>query len=70
MDVGQAATFMVGTVLVSIGTVVIVAVAVLVNNILHRYWKPVRLFTADSWAAFNPPHVQYIEQGEVDKSKK
>jgi hypothetical protein len=67
MDVTQAATFMAGTILVSTGVVVMIAVAVLINNILHRHWKPVRLFTPDSWTAFNPPiQVAHVKE-EADK---
>ena len=44
-----------------------VAAIVVVNNILHKYWKPVRMFTADSWH-INPPH-RFAEPHEVEQEK-
>jgi hypothetical protein len=39
MTIDQAATFLAGSVLTSIGFVVIVIAIVAVNNIIYRYWK-------------------------------
>jgi hypothetical protein len=49
-----------GSILFALGIVVLVAGVVVVNNIISKYWKPVRIFTPDSWKAFNPPH-SYVE---------
>ena len=67
MDIDQAAVFLAGSILTAVGFVVIVAAVVAINNIIHRYWKPVRIFTADSWnlgtgSRFAEPH-------ELDKSQ-
>jgi hypothetical protein len=51
----QAAVFLAGSILTALGFLVVIAAIVIVNNILHKYWKPVRMFTADSWH-INPPH--------------
>ena len=53
MNMDQAAVFLAGSVLTGLGFLVVVVTVVAVNNILHKYWKPVRLFTADSWAPFS-----------------
>lgn len=50
----QAAVFLAASILTMLGFVIVVAGVVVINNIIARYWKPVRLFTADSWN-FNPP---------------
>lgn len=55
MTMDQAAVFLAGSILVAVGFTVVIAAAVFVNNILHRYWKPVSIFTPESWKAFNPP---------------
>jgi hypothetical protein len=55
MDMDQAAVFLAGSILTALGFVVVIGACVVVNNILHKYWKPVRMFTADSWH-INPPH--------------
>ena len=56
MDMDQAAVWLAGSILTTLGFIVLIAGAVVINNILHKYWKPVRMFTADSWSAINPPH--------------
>jgi hypothetical protein len=55
MDMNQAATFLGASILIMAGTIVIIAGVIAINNILHRYWKPVKIFTPDSWKGFNPP---------------
>ena len=63
----QAAVWLAGSILTMMGFVVIVMGVVAINNILHRYWKPVRMFTPDSWKAFEPPQPHYIPEGELAK---
>jgi hypothetical protein len=65
MDMDQAAVFLAGSILTVMGFIVVVAGIVAINNILHKYWKPVRMFTADSWH-FNPP-VRYVTEEELAK---
>lgn len=66
MDMDQAAVWLAGSILFALGAVVIVAGIVVINNITHKYWKPVRIFTADSWSAVNPP-VRYATEAELEK---
>jgi len=66
MDMDQSAVFLAGSILTALGFVVIVAAVVVVNNIISKYWKPVRIFTADSWTAINPP-VRYATSEEMEK---
>jgi hypothetical protein len=65
MDVDTAAEILAGSILTMMAFVVIVVGIVIINNILHKYWKPVKLFTPDSWKAFNPP--TYASQEELDR---
>jgi hypothetical protein len=58
MDVETAAKILAGSVLTGLSFLVFVITAVIINNILHKYWKPVKIFTPDSWAAFNPPAIE------------
>jgi hypothetical protein len=55
MDMDQAAVWLCGSILTTLGFLVIIGGIIIVNNLLHKYWKPVKIFTADSWVAFNPP---------------
>ena len=63
MDMDQSAVFLAGSILTALGFIVLVAAVVAINNILHKYWKPVRVFTADSWH-FNPP-MRYATPEEL-----
>ncbi len=60
----QAATFLVGSILSMLGIVVVVIGVVVINNIIHKYWKPIKIFTPDSWSAFNPPMSEDIKKNE------
>ena len=68
MSIEQASTFFVGSLLTMLGFIVIIAGIVAINNLLHRYWKPVKIFTPDSWKGFFPPYQSQFIQSEPDKS--
>jgi hypothetical protein len=36
--------------------------------VIHRYWKPVRIFTADSWSV-GTGSARFAEPHELDKSQ-
>ena len=63
MDMDQAAVFLAGSILMGLGVVTIVSAAVAINNILHRYWKPIRIFTTDS---FNLNGTRFAEPHELE----
>ena len=65
MDMDQAAVFLAGSILTALGFIVVVAAIVAVNNIISKYWKPVRIFTSDSWN-LNPP-VRYATDEELTR---
>ena len=65
MDMDQAAVWLAGSILTMLGMIVVVAGALVINNIIHKYWKPVRLFTSDSFN-INPPE-RFASQDELDR---
>ena len=65
MDMDQAAVWLAGSILTMLGTIVVIAGLLVINNLLHKYWKPVRIFTADSFN-INPPH-RFASQEELDR---
>ena len=65
MDMDQAAVFLAGSILTALGFLVVIAAIIVVNNLLHKYWKPVRIFSSDSWN-LNPP-VRYATPEEMEK---
>ena len=67
MDMDKAAVFLAGSILTMLGFIVVIAAIVVINNILHKYWKPVRIWTADSWAVFqnNPRYATEEELSRI-----
>ena len=55
MDVHVAAGFFVGTILTCGGVVVIGLTAVLMNNVISKYWKPI------TWRVYDDYHYDFIE---------
>jgi hypothetical protein len=64
MTMDQSAVFLAGSILTALGFVVVILAIVVVNNVLHKYWKPVRIFTSDSWAPFSV-HSRYATEEEL-----
>lgn len=62
MSMDQAAVWLAGSILTVLGFVVIIIGIVIVNNILHKYWKPVSIFTSDSWFINPPIDVKHEEK--------
>ena len=67
MNVENAAVFLANSILVGAGFCMVFIVIIFINNLLHKYWKPVRLFTADSWH-INPPS-QFTTEEEIQRMK-
>lgn len=66
MDVDSAATFLSCAILFGAGFAILGITVIFLNNIVHKYWKPVRIFTADSWAPFSSlDHTRFAEPQEV-----
>lgn len=62
----QAAIFLAGTVLTVLGFLTIIIAIVIVNNVLHKYWKPVNLFhyTPKWW---QDPPARFLSPEEAEK---
>lgn len=43
MDIESSANFLVGSILTGLGFCIIAIVIVFINNILSKYWKPVKI---------------------------
>jgi hypothetical protein len=65
MSMESAAVFMSASILITIGTVVIVMGIIIVNNLFDRYWKPVKMFRYE----YRPVYYKQDEPtSEVDKT--
>jgi len=67
MDIDQAAVFLAGTILTALGFVVIVIAAVVINNIIHKYWKS---FGWDFFPMYVSREEVTQEDPKLDKTKK
>jgi hypothetical protein len=52
MDMDQSAIFLAGSILTILGFVVIAIGVIVINNIASKYWKPVTIFTRESFSLF------------------
>ena len=73
----QAAVFLAGSILTALGFIAVIMGLVVINNIISRYWKPIRIFTEDSWHGFGssarfvePPEVEKTQEPALDKKAK
>lgn len=64
MDMNQAAVFLAGSILTMMGFIVIVVALVIINNIFHRYWKPVKMWKFETY----PPQFMHQEPA-IDQPK-
>ena len=55
MEMDKLAVFFAGSILVTLGMIVIVSGIILVNNLIHKYWKPVTWFKYDYKAVYFDP---------------
>ncbi len=65
MEMNQAAVFLAASILLSLGFIIIIAGVIVVNNLIHKFWKPVRFWTPESWSG-NPP-IRYASSDEIKK---
>jgi hypothetical protein len=64
MNLDQAAIFFTGSILTMLGFIVIIIGIVVINNILAKYWKPVKFFY------YEDTHVpRFIEEDNVKDKK-
>ena len=56
----QAAVWLAGSILFSLGLIVVVAGIVAINNLLHKYWKPIQFF---KWA--DHPATRFMTEEEA-----
>lgn len=62
MNMDQSAVFLAGSILTVIGFIVVIGGVVVINNILHKYWKPIQFF---KWA--DHPATRFMTEEEAAK---
>jgi hypothetical protein len=66
MDIDQAAVFLAGTILTALGFVIIVIAAVVINNIIYKYWKS---FGWNLLPMYMQKQEKVIEEQRMEKKK-
>ncbi len=64
MDIQSAINFVVGSILFSVGFLILSAMIVAVNNLFSKYWKPIK------WQVFNPADYTVIDHETIEELKK
>jgi hypothetical protein len=59
----QAAVFLAGSILTALGFVVVVAGAVVINNIIHKFWKPIQIWVP----GFLTEPKRFATEEEIEK---
>ena len=67
-EVIQAANFVTGALLVSVGLVIIVGAILVINNLFSKYWKPVKVFTYIA-AKISAEDAAYIDANRNPEAK-
>lgn len=71
MNIDSASTFLISSILFSVSCLILAAAATAINNLLHKYWKPVTMFSVDSWTLFGSSAAdRYVENHPEVMSKK
>lgn len=67
MEIDTAAEFLVGSILFGLGFSVLTIAVVFINNVFHKYWKPVTIF---QWPKFmdNPP-TRFMTPEEAEQQR-
>ena len=62
MTMDQAATWLAGSILTALGFIIVIGAVIVINNMLHKYWKPVQFF---KWAEH--PATRFMTDEEAAK---
>lgn len=70
MEISQAANFLAASILISLGVVVIGIACVVLNNIAHKYWKPIKVWQFHSHPDMQAYQITGKDNTELDNLKK
>jgi hypothetical protein len=66
MTIESAATFLVCVILLGCGIIVLIGIVLLINNLLHRYWKDLNWNLPESMRGMR---YHYEQEPTVDRSQ-
>lgn len=62
MEMETGAEFLIGAILYGLGFCIIAIILVVINNLLHKYWKPVKIWVPSYMADVQPPRFATDEE--------
>jgi len=63
LDITNAVNFLVGSILFSFAAIILVVMVIILNNLFHKYWKPIR------WQIFDPQDVHIVDHKVIEELK-
>jgi hypothetical protein len=60
--------FLAASILFMLAVIFIVAGILIINNLLYKYWKPIKIWSEDSWQF--TPNPKFVEDNEQSKKAK
>jgi hypothetical protein len=67
MDIDAAAQFLVSSILIALGTVSITVALVFINNLLSKYWKPVKIWVPSYFEHANTRFMTDEEAARINQ---
>ena len=61
MNIAQASTFFSGSILVMCGFIVVCIGIIVINNLFHKYWKPVPMFKMQDYRFVTEEELKAVE---------
>jgi hypothetical protein len=61
MNIAQASTFFSGSILVMCGFIVVCIGIIVINNLFHKYWKPIPLFKMPDYRFVTEEELKAVE---------
>lgn len=65
MDMDSMAVWLAGSVLFTLGIVTLVTGVIIINNLIHKYWKPITFVFVKDNGLF--PHARFATEEEMTK---
>lgn len=63
MEIQSAISFVVGSILFSVGFLILSAMIVAVNNLFSKYWKPIK------WQTYHPLDYTIVDHETIEELK-
>ena len=64
MEIQSAINFVVGSILFSVGAIIIGAMVITLNNLFSKYWKPIK------WQVYNTQDFTVVDHDTIEELKK